>query len=172
MSRACRKSRVWQFWVFVQLILIQRKKTQTFPILGFSPGSSYESKNVTQAKKWLIHRQRLGLEIQFVTVVWVPASALCDLGYCFWWSYSIFCKLLCTRPSPAVATAWRYFPGRKKNLHTDMAKKSKDGLRDLARAARRDRDARNTRFRVEHTHQKFHMCINLHMARHWCLFCT
>ena len=34
-----------------------------------------------------------------------------------------------------------------------MAKKSKEGLRDIARAARRDGDARNTRFRVEHTHQ-------------------
>ena len=33
------------------------------------------------------------------------------------------------------------------------------GLRDIARAARRDRDARNTRFRVEHTQHKGQICI-------------
>ena len=51
-----------------------------------------------------------------------------------------------------------------KMCSTDMAKKSKDGLRDIARAARRDGDARNTRFRVELTHQKFHICT-AHLKR-------
>ena len=41
---------------------------------------------------------------------------------------------------------------------TDLAFKLWTRLRDIARAARRDRDARNTRFRVEHTQHKGQIC--------------
>ena len=42
---------------------------------------------------------------------------------------------------------------------TDMAKHSKDGLRDIARAARRDRDARKRRLPRRTPQHKCHMCI-------------
>ena len=44
-------------------------------------------------------------------------------------------------------------------LFSDLAFKVLTGLRDIARAARRDRDVRNTRFRVEHTQHKGQICI-------------
>ena len=68
-------------------------------------------------------------------------------------------------PKSNKYTAFRMYETRScppKIHHTDMAKKSKDGLRDIARAARQDRDARNTRFRVEHTQLKGQICNMAH----------
>ena len=42
---------------------------------------------------------------------------------------------------------------------TDMAKKSKDGLRDIARATRQNRDARITRLPCRMLQHKCHMCL-------------
>ena len=47
---------------------------------------------------------------------------------------------------------------------TYVAKKSKDGLRDIARVARRDRDARNTRLPRRTPQHKCHMCTRVMLA--------
>ena len=46
-----------------------------------------------------------------------------------------------------------------REVNTDLDFKAWTRFRDIARAARRDRDARNMRFRVEHTQHKGQICI-------------